>query len=346
MKILIASLVFCALLCGQAAAPGQPPSAVKPSVTPGAPTVNGPAGAPPASSAATPPAATPPAPIAPDTVVAEVNGKKYTAAEIDKIISTLPPQYQGAAKAQPQMLSQVFLMQRLAEDAEKAGLDKRDPFKDQLEITRMQVLSTAELSEINNTMKVTEEEEEKYYKDNPDKFKEVKVRAIHIGFAPVPPKPPGAAKAPEPEAKPAEGKLTEAEAKAKMEDIEKQIKAGADFGKLAREVSDDKESAAKDGDFGTIKQESPYPPLLKSAVFALKQGEMTAPLRQPNGFYLLRAEEVSMRPFQEVQAQVVTQTKQEKYQAWLTNIRAQYSVKIENPAYFSGPRVPPLLQTH
>jgi peptidyl-prolyl cis-trans isomerase C len=330
MKILIAPIFSCALLYGQAAAPGQPPA----TVTPGAPTVNAPA------------APTPPAPVSPDTVVAEVNGKKYTAAEIDNLIHMLPAQYQAAAKSQPQMLSQVFLMQRLAEDAEKAGLDKKDPFKDQIEMSRMQVLSTAELSDVNNTMVVTEEEQQKYYKDNPDKYKEVKVRAIHIGFTPAPPKPPGAPKAPEPEAKPADGKLNEAAAKAKIEDVEKQIKGGADFGKLAREVSDDKDSASKDGDFGTIKQESAYPPALKSAVFALKQGEMTAPIRQPNGFYLLRAEEVTVRPFQEVQAQVVVAAKQDKFQAWLANIRAQYSVKIENPGYFSGPRVPPLLQTH
>src|ERR1700685_3831335 len=99
MKILIAPLIFCALLCGQVAAPGQPPSPVQPpaSVTPGAPSVNAPAApAPPAT-------ATPPAPLPPDTVVAEVDGKKYTAAEIDKLIQMLPPQYQQAAKTQPQM---------------------------------------------------------------------------------------------------------------------------------------------------------------------------------------------------------------------------------------------------
>jgi peptidyl-prolyl cis-trans isomerase C len=337
MKILIAPLIFCALLCGQAAAPGQPPA----TVTPGAPSVNAPA------APAPPAAATPPAPITPDTVVAEVDGKKYTAAEIDKLIRMLPPQYQQTARAQPQMLSQVFLMQRLAEDAEKAGLDKRDPFKDQLEMARLQVLSTAELSDANNSMNVTEEEEQKYYNENPDKYKEVKVRAIHIGFAGAPPKPPGAPAQPAPPEPKTDGsKLTEAEAKAKIEDVAKQVKAGADFGKLAREVSDDKESAAKDGDFGTIKQESAYPPALKTAVFALKQGEITAPIRQPNGFYRLRAEEVSVRPFKEVQMQALQAEKQEKFQAWLAKMRAQYSVKVENPAYFSGPRVPPLLQTH
>ncbi len=90
----------------------------------------------------------------------------------------------------------------------------------------MQVLSTAELSDVQNTMKITEEDQQKYYKDNPDKFKEVKVRVIYIAFNPTPGK---AA---------TDGKklLTEAEAKAKIEDLAKQIKGGADFGKLARDT--------------------------------------------------------------------------------------------------------------
>ncbi len=296
---------------------GQAPPPVN--VAPGTPTVSAPAPTPPQ--------------VSPDTVVAEVNGKKYTAAELDKLIDMLPAQYQQVARSRPQMLSQVFLMQHLAEDAEKSGLDKKDPFKEQLEMSRIQVLSTAELSDVNNTMKISEEDQQKYYKDNPDKFKEVKVRVIYVAFNPTPGK---AA---------ADGKKlpTEAEAQAKIEDLAKQIKNGADFGKLARENSDDKTSAAKDGDFGVIKLDSSYPPPIKTAVFALKQGELSAPIKQPNGFYLIRAEEINQRSFTESQMQIIQAVKQEKFQEWLKGMQAQYSVKIENPAYFT-PRVPAQLQ--
>ena len=327
MKILIIAFLFSVLSYGQATGQSQPPV----NVTPGAPAVKAPAEI---------------APIAPDTVVAEVNGKKYTAADLDKLIAILPPQYQPVARAQPQMLGQVFLMQRLAEDAEKAGLDQKAPYKEQLEMQRMQMLSTAELSEVNNTMKITQEDEQKYYQDNLDKFKEVKVRVIHIGFKSAPARP-----APAPQAEAAAGgdkPLTEAEAKAKIEDVAKQIQAGADFGKLARDVSDDKASAAKDGDFGVIKQDSAYPPAIKSAVFALKQGEVSAPIRQPNGFYLIRAEEIQQSSFNDSYAQISQLTRQAKYQEWLKGMQSQYSVKVENPAYFSGPKAlpTPVQQTH
>jgi parvulin-like peptidyl-prolyl isomerase len=321
MKIVAISFLFSALLFGQAQPPVQ--------VAPGSPAVtapNSPAGT----------SAKPTPPVTPDTVVAEVDGKKYTAAEIDKLITMLPPQYQTAARSQPDMISQVFLMQRLADDAQKAGLDQKSPFKEQLEMARIQLLSTAELSDVNNSAKISEDDERKYYNDHPDKFRDVKVRVIYVAFNPTP-------------GKAAAGGKTlpgEAEAQAKIEALAKQIQGGADFGKLARENSDDPSSAAKDGDFGIVKQDSAYPPSIKQAVFALKQGEISAPIKQPNGFYLIRADEVKQQSFNDAVMQTIQAVKQAKFDEWLKGLRAQYSVKIENQAYFA-PRVPAQLpQVH
>jgi peptidyl-prolyl cis-trans isomerase C len=312
MKILAIPFLFSVLLYGQAPV----------SVTPGAPVVNGP-----------PEAATPPPAISPDTVVATVNGKKYTKADLDRLITMLPTQYQQAARSRPELLGQVFLMQRLAEDAEKAGLDQKAPFKDQLEMQRIQVLSTAELSEVNNNMQISEDDQKKYYQDNLDKFKEVKVRVIYIAFNPTPGK----------EAAGGKKLATEAEAKAKIEDVATQIRGGADFGKLARDLSDDKASAAKDGDFGVMKLDSSYPDAVKTAVFALKQGEVSAPIREANGFYLIRAEEVNQKSFNDSILQIIQTVKQAKFKDWLKGMQSQYSVKIEDPSYFA-PRVPAQLQ--
>jgi peptidyl-prolyl cis-trans isomerase C len=321
MKILTLPLLLSAVLYGQAQAP------VPVQVAPGAPAVQAPGQAAPQA------APTPPPPVSPDAVVAEVNGKKYTAAELDKLIGMLPAQYQQTARSQPQMLGQVFLMQKLADDAEKAGLDKRDPYKDQLEMSRIQVLSTAALSDFSNSMQISGEDQQKYYKDNSDKFKQVKVRVIYVAFNPTPGKAAAGGK-----------KLpTEAEAQAKIEDLAKQIKGGADFGMLARENSDDQSSAAKDGDFGTMKQDSAYPPPVKTAVFALKEGEVSAPVKQPNGFYLIRAEQITQQPFNDSILQIIQAVKQAKFQEWMKGLQAQYSVKVENPAYFTA-RLPAQLQ--
>jgi peptidyl-prolyl cis-trans isomerase C len=319
MKILAIALLVTAVLRSQ----GQEPV----NVTPGTPAVKVPAEPPQAV------AATPPPPVAPDTVVAEVEGRKITAAEMDKILASLPANNQQAIRARPQLLTQVFLMQRLAEDAAKAGLDKQSPYREQLDAYRLQLLSNAELSTVNNSMQIPQEDEQKYYKENPDKFKEVRVRVIYIAFNPTP------GKAPE------DGKKqrTEAAAKAQIEDLAKQIQGGADFGKLARELSDDQASAAKDGDFGVVKQNSSYPKEIKDAVFALKQGEISSPVKQPNGFYLIRAEEVTQQPYNDALVQINQAVRQLKFQEWLKGMQAQYNVKIESPAYFA-PRAPAQLQ--
>jgi len=127
----------------------------------------------------------------------------------------------------------------------------------------------------------------------------------------------------------------EAQAKAKADDLRKQILAGADFGKLARENSDDKGSAAKDGDFGLIQKASPYPDALKNVVFALKPGEVSEPVKQPTGFYLIRVDEFTSQPFDQVNTQIVEEMRQTRFNDWLKSLEARFAVKIDNPAFFA-----------
>jgi len=310
MKFLVILALSAVLLCGQLPQP--------PKIAPGTPAQIVPAPQ---------PAPAPPAPVAPDSVVLEAGGKKYTAAEVDKLIEALPVQYRQTAKTDPRVMSQVFWIMRMVEEAEKAGLDKKSPYKEQLEYNRMQLLAQAHLYVYGNSINVTPEDQEQYYKANPNKFRQAKVRVIYLTFSPAPDKP-GAS----------EKKLrTEAEAKAKIEDLRRQVVAGADFGKLARENSDDKSSAAKDGEFGIMKQSSTYPEPIKAAVFGLKQGEVSEPVRQPNGFYLIRVDEIIVQPLQEVATEIYQQIKTERIDEYNKKLQSQYQVKVENPAYFSPP---------
>jgi len=319
MKSLVLPVLFSALVYSQ-----TPPTPVIAPGTPAPPQAQAPAVPAPAAAAQ---------PIAPDTIVLESNGKKYTAAEIDKIIASLPPQIQQNAHMQPQVLGQLFVYEQLAGDAEKAGLDKQEPWKSALEFQRMQTLANAQLTTHSNTIPVSVEDEQAYYKKNSDKYRQAKVRVIYMSFNPAPDKAGAEAK-----------KLpTEAEAKAKIEDFRKQILAGTDFGKLARENSDDQASAAKDGDFGIIKRGSSYPDAVKNAVFSLQAGQVSEPIRQPNGFYLIRVDQFNMEPFDDVSMQIFQEVKQQRFNEWVAGIQAQYKVKVENPGYFT-PHTPLQLQ--
>ena len=317
MKYFVLPILFSALVYSQ-----TPPGT---QIAPGTP-------APPQAQAPPAPATAAP-PVAPDTVVLESNGKRYTAAEIDKIIAALPPQIQQNARMQPQVLGQLFLYEQLAQDAAKDGLDKQEPWKSALEFQQMQILANAQLTTHSNTIQVTTEDEQAYYKKNEDKYREAKVRVIYISFTP-----PNAKTGTETNKLP-----TEAEAKQKIDDLRKQILAGADFGKLARENSDDTASAAKDGDFGTIKRSSSYPDAIKNTVLALKAGEMSEPVKQPNGFYLIKVEQFSTQPFDDVRTQIFQEVKQQRFNEWISGLQTQYKVKVENQGYFT-PHTPLQLQ--
>lgn len=79
----------------------------------------------------------------------------------------------------------------------------------------------------------------------------------------------------------------EAKAKARIDDIERQLRAGGDFAKLARANSEDPESATKGGDLGTITP-GMLPAELEQALNGLKANEVSKPVRTPFGYHLVK----------------------------------------------------------
>ena len=161
---------------------------------------------------------------------------------------------------------------------------------------RMLALAQAQLQEAQNQVNVNPEEVQKYYDANKDAYTQARIKVIYIPFSPDPIR----RNRPHPRKK----VLSESEAKAKAEKLYADFQAGADFVKLVKENSDDPASASKDGDFGTFRRSDQLPEEIKTAIFALKPGQVSKPVRQPNGFYIFRAEEIGTEPFDKVKAQI------------------------------------------
>ncbi len=257
-----------------------------------------------------------------DKVVATVDGKQYTAGQIRAMEAGLPPQGQQAFAMNPAgALQQLLMTRHLAEEAEKQQLDKESPYKEQLEYQREFFLATTEINKYANAGIIHGEDQEKYYKDHPEDFEQAKVRVIYIAFS-------------SGQVKSEKKALTEAEAKAKAQDLRKQLQAGADFAQLARQYSEDKESAAKGGEWGLIKRSSRLPEDVKSAVFALKPGEVSQPLKEPNGFYLIKLDEFSKQPYNDVSSQIADKLRQERLQDFMKDLQKRFTVKVEDPDFF------------
>jgi peptidyl-prolyl cis-trans isomerase SurA len=75
--------------------------------------------------------------------------------------------------------------------------------------------------------------------------------------------------------------------RAKAEDILRQLKSGADFGKLAATYSDSSTDALKGGDLGWRNQDR-LPQLFLDAVAKLQQGEVSPIVKSANGFHIIK----------------------------------------------------------
>ncbi len=262
----------------------------------------------------------------PDTVIAIFDGdRKLTLGELDSFLQAMPPNMAEAARRDRKGFVQQFaLMNHLSEMAQKAKLDQQSPTREALAFNRMYLLMNAQLHEVLTAINVPPAEVEAAYNKDKDKFKQVKVKAIYIPFSAAPSS-----------SAPSDPKhRTEAEAQDKITKLRAAIVAGGDFVKAVKENSEDPTSVAKGGDFGTLRSTDNLPEAIRTAIFALKQGEVSQPVKQPNGFYLFRAEEVTAQPLSEVQEQILNELKQARFKKWMDEASSSLNLKIENPAFF------------
>jgi peptidyl-prolyl cis-trans isomerase C len=207
-----------------------------------------------------------PSSVAPKSgkVVAEIGNEKITLDEVDEMMKTVPEQYQAVAQAHKDMLLDSMINQKLLyAEASKLNLDKDPDVKKQLDDARKEILIRVYLKkEIEDAVKVTDEDAKKYYDANKDKFKEPeKIKVSHI--------------------------LVDNEAEAK--DILAKLKAGADFAAMAKEKSKDP-SKEKGGDLGFLSKGQTVPEF-DQAAFALQPGQLSDVVKTQFGYHIIKVAE-------------------------------------------------------
>ena len=83
------------------------------------------------------------------------------------------------------------------------------------------------------------------------------------------------------------GELSDAEAKAKIDEIAERVKGGEDFAVVAKEVSQDPGSANEGGDLG-FAGPGVYDPAFEDALYALNEGEVSAPVQSEFGWHIIK----------------------------------------------------------
>jgi peptidyl-prolyl cis-trans isomerase C len=256
-------------------------------------------------------------------VIATVDGVPLTMGQFKTFTGFLDPSAQAKLALDPgELVRELALMRKLSAVAVEQKLDQTSPVKEQLEYNRLVMLSQAAASYLVNSPTVVQEDIAAYYAAHKDSYKQVKVQAIYISFSLTPGAQAGGKKT-----------LSEAEAKAKAAKLLTAIKGGADFVKLVHENSEDETSKARDGDFATVTPSDNIPDALRIAVFGLKEGETSEPVRQANGFYLLRAQQVTYQPLAKVQDQVYTTIKTQRGAGVLDKMHRELNIQFPNPAF-------------
>ncbi|HWC96842.1 MAG TPA: peptidylprolyl isomerase [Candidatus Sulfopaludibacter sp.] len=266
-------------------------------------------------------------PKLPDTAEIAVfdDGAKLTAGQLRGYLTMLDPGKQALAVQSPETLIQeIAFMRKLAAMAEQEKLDQQSPVKEQLAFNRWLFLTQIKVNDAMNQTPVDSKEIISYYDTNKNRFKQVKVNAIYIAFGS--------------SSSSSSGKktLTEDQAKAKAVKLLAQLRAGADFAKLAKENSDDETSKQKDGYFATLNPTDNIPDAFH-AVFQLNQGDITEPVRQENGFYLLKAEVVTVRPLSQVRDEIFNQLRQMHFKDWMDKLHSETKVQYTNPGFQPKP---------
>jgi peptidyl-prolyl cis-trans isomerase C len=275
--------------------------------------------------------------------IAVVDGHSVTLNDVRKMLDSAPPQFVQFFKQNPQQaIQQYYLIKYLGDEGEKAKLADESPLKEQLEMLRAQALTTAMVNHERDGYKVSEEMIKDFYERNKSRYERAKVKIIYIAFKPG--MTGGCTKTAEECAKEVfenahpGNERSEAAAKKLAEDISGQLKAGAKFEDLVAKYSDDPESKKKGGDLGNaVTSTSSYNEEVKKAIFALKTGEVSSPIHQSNGFYLIRLEEKTAQPMDEVLEPIVQEIRQTHLNDYMNGLNKRFAPAVKNSEFFMKP---------
>ncbi len=158
----------------------------------------------------------------------------------------------------------------------------------------------------------TEEELKDYFERHKDEYAKEEVKASHILIRVAP-------EAPEEE---------RAAAQKRIEQIQRQLQAGADFAELARQYSEDLATKEVGGDLGYFqKGQSRYGEQFDEAAFATDVGGLSGVVRSDVGFHLIKVTDRRIRGFEDVKEQVkgefINEQEEQRFEAWLKGAREQ-----------------------
>jgi len=255
-------------------------------------------------------------PDAPSRVVAEVDGRKITAGELHKFFVSLPPQMQEKyAQDRKDFVLRYALIRKLADMAVAAKLDQQFPYKEQLEIARMNILMEAKLSDYAQHVKISDEQIDSEYKQNGKQYRLLRLKGINIT-------------------------ANRPDLQVLANSLAQQWRSGQDIQKAVAKAREETGGAVNLLEAGWHDHRSNLPEHVRKAIFAAKPGEVTGPFTVDNQIWILRIEEERPQELAAVRDAIREQLQQKALIEWIESTRKSLKLKVEDPSYFPEPSRP------
>ncbi|MEO5359834.1 MAG: peptidylprolyl isomerase [Nitrospirota bacterium] len=257
------------------------------------------------------------APVAADTTpIVKIGDVSITAASIEAELSKLPAevkQYFKGKEGMTKLIEEMKKTELLNLEAKKAGIDKTPEYVQKIEEFKKVTLINALVQKAfkPEMAQVSPVEVKAYYDNNSKDFTmPEQIKAGHI--------------------------LVKTEEEAK--DAVAKIKSGTDFAAVAKSVSIDKMTADKGGDLGFFSK-GQMEPSFDAAVFKLKKGEVSAPVKTTFGYHIIKvtdikpAKKVDFDSAKSVISQLLSEQKKNKaFDDFYIGIEKSYNVMVDKKA--------------
>lgn len=268
--------------------------------------------------------------FAQDEAIARTGDVSVTRADMDALSRTLSPESRGRLAsdtvARDQVVRTLLAQKVVLAEAKSSGWEKQPQVLEAIERARREIVLQSYLASVSAPAAdyPPESEVQSAYERNRAALTVPRALRLAQIFIAVPPNGDGAA---------VDG------ARKKAADLARRAQArGADFETLAKTNSQDKASAERGGDLGFVPETMIQPSVL-AAANELKRGEVSAPVRTPSGFHVLKlvdVREATVRPLDEVRPQIRTalreQRAQQNVQAYLARRVAPEATSIDEKA--------------
>ena len=291
--------------------------------------------------------------------VITIGEEKLTRDQVDKMVSLLPPRQRSLFSnpaAGKQLADYIVRSKLYAREAEKRGLNDRpkvqqtiQSFKEKLEknqvrglpikdgTDREQVLELFKESllarivkkELAQEMPVSSQEVVDYLREHAALFEMVRGRRLVIRSA--------SSNYFYSDNRPSDQILSDDEAKARIENLRREIQEGADFEVMAAKHSDDALTSGVGGDLGIVRREVPNKTLVTppevALLFSMEVGDLSPVMGTPMGFALLKLEEKRRMNLAEAQPEIEARIRNRKLEDWYQQMRLQQNIVID-PSFF------------